>query len=146
MNTNYRKLISKDLEIIRSIKTYFTPFERSLFDLLEKETFSEEEVVGTFPERAISVAAESRDVVYDSEKKSPSKEEDYIDSVEFELELPKGLVYEVSRLLNFLDSKFSKVTIKVTATGGELSKSEYENSVKEALRQIESFNRKSSPG
>ena len=37
MSNNYRKLISEGLGIIRSMRAYFTPFERSLFDLLEKE-------------------------------------------------------------------------------------------------------------
>lgn len=62
MNTNYRKLISKDLEIIRSIKTYFTPFERSLFDLLEKETFSEEEIKEILANLDLGIALRLKDL------------------------------------------------------------------------------------
>ena len=98
----------------------------------------EREIPKSTPDRTVNLRAESQELSYSSEIKTTSVTEDYIDKVEFEIELPKGRVYEISKLLNFLDSKFSDVTIKIVATGGRVSKSDYER-IQETLRQLKEY-------
>lgn len=52
--------------------------------------------------------------------------------------VPKGKVSQFLGLLNYIQTKFDNLEVKITADGGSLKKDEYENKVKEALRQINS--------
>jgi len=108
-------------------------------EICDESKVEEREVPKSASDRTVNLLAESQELNYSSEIKTTSVTEDYIDKVEFEIELPKGRVYEVSKLLNFLDSKFSNVTIKVVATGGRISKSEDEQLIQETLRQLREY-------
>lgn len=51
-------------------------------------------------------------------------------------EIPKGKVHDLSQMLNYIQLKFDKLEIKIKASGGSISKDEYENKIKEALKQM----------
>jgi hypothetical protein len=70
-------------------------------------------------------------------KFEPSTKEEAILSLELPLiEIPKGRVSSIMGLLNYIQSKFDKVQIKINASEGSIKKDEYENKIKEALRQL----------
>ena len=52
------------------------------------------------------------------------------------IKIPKGKVSDISRLLNYLQTKFENIEIKIVAEEGEIEKEDYENRIKEALRQL----------
>lgn len=57
-------------------------------------------------------------------------------SVQLRLQIPKGKVSDVMKMVNLLDSKFNTLNIEVTATDGEISEHDYENKIEETLRQL----------
>lgn len=52
------------------------------------------------------------------------------------IEIPKGKVSQILGLLNYLQSKFDNVKIKIIAQNGAMNKEDFETKVKEALRQL----------
>ena len=62
---------------------------------------------------------------------------DTYQSVKLKLNVPHGKLSDVVRIVNFIKDKFSLVDIKVeiTCEGGEISISDYEDKVKEAIAQ-----------
>ncbi|MCR4416749.1 MAG: DUF499 domain-containing protein [Ignavibacteria bacterium] len=50
--------------------------------------------------------------------------------------IPKGKTSDVMRIVNYLQQKFEKIEISIKAQEGEISKQDYENKIKEALRQL----------
>ncbi|HPC57347.1 MAG TPA: hypothetical protein PLP10_05845, partial [Caldisericia bacterium] len=52
------------------------------------------------------------------------------------IKIPKGKVSDISRLLNYLQTKFENIEIRIVAEEGEIEKEDYENKIKEALRQL----------
>ena len=52
------------------------------------------------------------------------------------IKIPKGRVSQVMGLLNYIQTKFNIVELKISASEGSIKKDEYENKVKEALKQI----------
>lgn len=59
-----------------------------------------------------------------------------IQRLEFSIEIPKGKVSDILKILNFIQSKFDKVEIKIVAEEGEIEKEDYDNKIKEALKQL----------
>jgi len=53
-----------------------------------------------------------------------------------EFQIPKGKVSDILGLLNYLQSKFEKTIIKITALEGEITKSDFEDKIAETLRQL----------
>jgi hypothetical protein len=53
------------------------------------------------------------------------------------LKIPKGKLGDVAKTLNYINQKFEKVELKlkIDATDGEVSKSEYEDKIKESFSQ-----------
>lgn len=58
-------------------------------------------------------------------------------NIHLKLEVPRGRISDMARILNFIYTKFTDCTveIEIKAEGGEISISDYEDKVKEALRQ-----------
>lgn len=56
--------------------------------------------------------------------------------LELEFIVPKGKVSSLLGVLNFLQAKFSKLKIALSADEGEISEQEYEDKVEEAFRQM----------
>jgi len=52
------------------------------------------------------------------------------------IKIPKGKVSDISRLLNYIQTKFENIEIRIVAEEGEIEKEDYENKIKEALRQL----------
>lgn len=52
------------------------------------------------------------------------------------IKIPKGKTSDISRLLNYLQTKFENIEIKIVAEEGEIEKEDYENKIKETLRQL----------
>ncbi|MEM2381984.1 MAG: DUF499 domain-containing protein [Candidatus Pacearchaeota archaeon] len=52
------------------------------------------------------------------------------------IKIPKGRVSQILGLLNYIQSKFDDVEIKIVAHGGSIEKEDYENKIKEALKQL----------
>jgi hypothetical protein len=52
--------------------------------------------------------------------------------------IPKGKVFDIAKLLSELQRKFEniEITIKIKAEVGEITKEEFENSIKEGLKQL----------
>ncbi|RMD67803.1 hypothetical protein D6817_00490 [Candidatus Pacearchaeota archaeon] len=72
-----------------------------------------------------------KETFYEEEKKET------ISKLELPLiKIPKGKVSQLLGLLNFLQSKFDNLEIKIAANEGEMDKRDYENKVKEALKQL----------
>jgi len=65
---------------------------------------------------------------------TPTKE--LLKIVHLNFKIPKGKVSSIMGMMNLLQSKFDEITIDLKAEKGELSKDDYENKIKEALRQI----------
>lgn len=60
-----------------------------------------------------------------------------IKKLQLRLEIPRGRLSDVARVVNYINTKFSncQVEISVSAENGEITVSEYEDKVKEALHQ-----------
>lgn len=58
------------------------------------------------------------------------------DNLLFRFIVPKGKVSDIMRVMNYLQSKFGTLEVELIATGGKISKQEYEDKVKEAFRQL----------
>jgi len=52
------------------------------------------------------------------------------------IKIPKGKVSQILGLLNYLQSKFDDVEIKIIAREGFIEKDDYENKIKEVLKQL----------
>ncbi|MHA1765028.1 MAG: hypothetical protein ACTSVK_02090, partial [Promethearchaeota archaeon] len=50
--------------------------------------------------------------------------------------IPKGKVSDISRLLNYIQTKFENVEITINATKGEITKEEFEDNIEETLHQL----------
>ncbi|MFW9970622.1 MAG: DUF499 domain-containing protein [Candidatus Odinarchaeota archaeon] len=50
--------------------------------------------------------------------------------------IPKGRVSALMGLLNYIQTKFDKIEIKIDASDGTIEESEYEDNIKEALKQL----------
>jgi len=50
--------------------------------------------------------------------------------------IPKGKVRDILRLINYLQTKFEIVEIKIKAKDGEMTKEEFEDKIKEGLKQL----------
>ena len=50
--------------------------------------------------------------------------------------LPKGKVSSLLGLLNYIQTKFEKIKIKIEASDGSIAEGEYQDNIKEALKQI----------
>ena len=59
-----------------------------------------------------------------------------IDNIHLSIEIPLGKVSDISRILNYLQTKFQTIRIDIDAKNGEISKQDYENKIKEALKQL----------
>lgn len=56
--------------------------------------------------------------------------------VYLKFKIPKGRIYDISRTMNLLQSKFNTLEIELTAKDGSISEQAYENTVKETFRQL----------
>ena len=51
-------------------------------------------------------------------------------------QMPKGRVSGVMGIIDLLHSKFGSLEIEINAAGGEMSKQDYEDKVRESLRHL----------
>ncbi len=58
-------------------------------------------------------------------------------TVQLRFQIPIGKASDISRMMNFLQSKFGTLEIEIKATDGEISKQDYEDKIEETLRQLE---------
>jgi hypothetical protein len=60
-----------------------------------------------------------------------------IKKLHLKLKIPKGKLGDVAKTLNYINQKFDKVELelKIDATDGEISKSEYEDKIKKSFSQ-----------
>jgi len=52
------------------------------------------------------------------------------------MRIPKGKVSQLLGLLNYMQTKYDKIEVKISASDGSMKKEEFENKIKEALRQM----------
>lgn len=52
------------------------------------------------------------------------------------IKIPKGQVFAISSVLNYIQSKFNTVEIKIKASDGSIRKGKYEDNIIEALKQM----------
>ena len=65
----------------------------------------------------------------------PPVHRDSFTGIRLKLSLPVGQASTVVRLINYLKDKFNETEITIEARGGEISKYDYEDKIKEALKQ-----------
>jgi len=58
------------------------------------------------------------------------------DSLTLEFVVPQGKVSQIMGMMHFLQTKFGTLKVTINATNGLITAEEYENKVKEALRQL----------
>ncbi|NPV84274.1 MAG: ATP-binding protein [Candidatus Aminicenantes bacterium] len=83
--------------------------------------------------------------VREGEAKEPGKQPAYAPKVptykkiHLRLEIPRGRMSDIARLMSFISSKFTscQVEINITAEDGEITVSDYEDKIKQALSQAE---------
>ena len=52
------------------------------------------------------------------------------------VEIPRGKVNDVMRIIQYLQTQFVKIKVSIDATDGKISKQDYENKVKEGFKQL----------
>lgn len=65
------------------------------------------------------------------------EQEDIKNKVHLKFKIPKGKVSGIMGIMNYLQTKFQNLEIELTATEGQISDQDYEDKIKEALRQLE---------
>jgi len=58
------------------------------------------------------------------------------DHLTLEFDVPAGKVSQIMQMMHFLQSKFEGLRLTINATKGSISDEEYENKIKETLRQL----------
>jgi len=58
------------------------------------------------------------------------------DYVTLKFEVPRGKVSQILGMVNFLQSKFERLEVTISAKEGSITDEEYENKIKETLRQL----------
>lgn len=66
----------------------------------------------------------------------PQPQAELFDHLEFDVTLPKGKVSSLMGMMNYIQSKFETLEVKVNAKDGKMTKQEYQDKIEEALRQI----------
>nr|MBC8384565.1 ATP-binding protein [Candidatus Cloacimonadota bacterium] len=119
-------------------KQFITLSENSIIilpDLCKKETVSE-----TDKPSGVTDNGEEDKEKEKLEPKKPKQEEFDFDTkkdhLNLSFEIPKGKVAGILGILNFLQLKFENVKVDITSTNGEITESDYENKIKEALMQL----------
>ncbi len=59
--------------------------------------------------------------------------------IEIPLEVPKGKVSSLMGIMNYLQSKFDTLEVKIVAKNGSITKQEYEDKIQEAINQIKNM-------
>jgi len=68
---------------------------------------------------------------------APQVKDDSIQKLDLPLmRIPKGKVSQLLGLLNYMQTKYDKIEVKISASDGSMKKEEFENKIKEALRQM----------
>lgn len=78
----------------------------------------------------------SKSTPYKKEEASQQNDEKVLHQVNIKFELPKGKVSSLLGLFNFLQSKYEHLEIEIVANDGKITSKEFEEKVKETLRQI----------
>lgn len=68
--------------------------------------------------------------------KSQKLDEKTKDTVSLNLVVPKGKVSDITKIITLLHTKFEMVNIVINATKGSITEQEYDDKIKETLRQI----------
>jgi len=91
---------------------------------------------GLLPEQIEIIEKEIRKKEDESKGKVSSKEK-YYNQINLKLNVPLGKLADIVKMINYIRQKFNKVDVKVeiSATDGEISKSEYEDKIKETTNQ-----------
>ncbi|MGB9748061.1 MAG: ATP-binding protein [Bacteroidales bacterium] len=104
-----------------------------------REQKAREKETGSVPMNAANFAGKSEQIVVtepNPDGYTATSDENYLNQVHFAFEIPKGKVNDVSRMINYLQTTFESLSVEIKATKGKISKQDYENKVKETLRQL----------
>jgi len=73
------------------------------------------------------------------ELRGPAVHEERYQQIRLKLNVPTGKLSDIVRMVAFLQRKFNQVGVRVeiSTDEGEITVSEYENNIKETIRQIE---------
>jgi len=101
-----------------------------------------EQTVKPTGEKVVEASINQSETAYEVEEETVERSERFAEkkfsNVEFVVELSEGSIHELAKVVRDLSYKFNRVSVKVTisATDGEISKSECENKILETLYQI----------
>ena len=71
-----------------------------------------------------------------AEPHEPNEYETTEKSINLSFKIPKGKVSDIFRIVNLIQTQFESVHIDIKATGGSISKQDYQNKIIEALQQL----------
>ncbi|MFN4131727.1 MAG: AAA family ATPase, partial [Caldimicrobium sp.] len=79
---------------------------------------------------------EIKDKTEEEIKEAPTKKET-LKKIHLQLIVPRGRLSDVARIVNLINNKFSntETRVEITASEGEITPSEYEDKILEALKQ-----------
>jgi len=72
----------------------------------------------------------------DTSEEQPTPEIKVMKQLTLDFEIPVGKASSLLGMINFIQKKFSNVSIKINAQEGEIDKQDYEDKIKEILRQM----------
>jgi len=72
----------------------------------------------------------------DTSEEQPTPEIRVMKQLTLDFEIPVGKVASLLGMINFIQKKFANVSIKINAQEGEIDKQDYEDKIKETLRQM----------
>ncbi|MEM3452721.1 MAG: hypothetical protein QW835_03730, partial [Candidatus Hadarchaeum sp.] len=115
-------------------------FEEILEKVGKSTTLAElEEISSSFGERlSAEQGAKLVKEIERAKRRLEGPKPDRYRTIELELEVPSGRLSDIARITSYLKSKFGQVDLKIEllAKDGEITVSEYEDKVVEALKQV----------
>jgi len=72
----------------------------------------------------------------DTSEEQPTPEIKVMKQLTLDFEIPVGKASNLLGMINFIQKKFASVNIKINAQEGEIDKQDYEDKIKEILRQM----------
>jgi len=72
----------------------------------------------------------------DTTGEQPTPEMKVMKQLTLDFEIPVGKASSLLGMINFIQKKFANVSIKINAQEGEIDKQDYEDKIKETLRQM----------
>jgi len=102
-------------------------------EVSKKKIQEKQEPTGTQFPSPDTIETPDKDTRIGDEKKDEQYELSFVD---FSIPVPKGKVSSLMGIMNYLQSKFDNLEIKIMAKEGSITKQEYEDKIEEAINQI----------